>query len=129
MNRNYCLQSTVHQNKKRPEPKTERSKFSDLDRAELENERLRQQIIKLELENSIKTKENMPRKLVKERYLLPLEDLFIRLIADSPRTILLKIKECMGANMNDGEIERQLKLLMEAQIKRTKQALKKGINA
>jgi hypothetical protein len=96
-----------------------------MDRASLENERLRQQIIKLDLENNIKIGKHVPRNLVEEYVIAPINELFIKIIADLPRTLLIEIKQAINAGMTDGEIEQKIKTHLESYIKRAKSSLKK----
>lgn len=99
-----------------------------LDRAELENERLRQQILKLELENSIKNGDFISRKLVEDKILRPINDVFIRLIADLPRTALLNAKASINAGLSDGPAEKELKTLFEQNIRFAKEQLMRGLD-
>lgn len=111
----------------RPQPQSRTGAHRGLDRSELENEKIRQQVIKLELENNIKTGAYVPRDMVQEKVLNPIDDFFIKMISDLPRSMLMSVKESMGAGMTDGEIERGLKSLLESHIKRVKADFRKGL--
>lgn len=111
----------------RTQPQSRHGAHRGLDRSELENEKIRQQVIKLELENNIKTGAYVPRDMVQEKVLNPIDEFFIKMISDLPRSMLMSVKESLGAGMTDGEIERGLKSLLESHIKRAKADLRKGL--
>lgn len=111
----------------RSQPQSRTGSHRGLDRSELENEKIRQQVIKLELENNIKTGAYVPRDMVQEKVLNPIDEFFIKMISDLPRSMLMSVKESLGAGMTDGEIERGLKSLLESHIKRAKADLRKGL--
>jgi hypothetical protein len=101
------------------------SKYS---RAELENKRIEQQIIKLQLENSIKSGDLVARSVVENIFIRPVNELFIRMISDMPRTILLNVKGWIKSGMSDAESEKELKRILEQNVKKMKEDLDRGFD-
>lgn len=106
-----------------------KERYDSMERGELEDERLRQQIVKLELENAVKAEDLVDRDVVHDKIITPINELFIKMISDMPRTVLLEMRQSIGAGLLDGEIEKRLKGIFESNIKRTKRELLRGLSS
>lgn len=99
-----------------------------LSRAELENERLSQQILQLKLKNAIQVGDAVSRSLVKSRFIDPVDDLFIRLISDLPKTVVSTVKTSIASGDTDGKSEMKVKRILERTLRLTKEKLKRGFD-
>ncbi len=121
-------QTTPPDNKpQKPTRKSVTSSHRGKSRAELEEAKLIQQVVKLELDNEIKIGNYIPREMVEEKLIKSLNDFLIKMLADLPRTLVMAIRSSIDANMTDGEVEIGARDVLESHVKRLKNELKRGL--
>lgn len=96
-------------------------------RAELDAEKVLQSVVKLELENEIKMGNYIPKDLVEEKIIVPIDEFLIKMLADLPRTLVMAVRASIEAGMTNEEAEVGATDILESHVKRLKIELKRGL--
>ena len=125
-------QNEPHTHREQDRPKrvtraTRASAHRGKSRAELDAEKVLQSVVKLELENEIKMGNYIPRDLVEDKIIAPINEFLIKMLADLPRTLVMAVRASIESGMTNEETEVGATDVLESHVKRLKQELKKGL--